>query len=38
MRVKTEAESATIKALTAMLPVLDTVARSVPIAVTVETY
>jgi uncharacterized OsmC-like protein len=38
MKVKTKAESATIKALTAMSPVFDTVSRSVPVAVTVETY
>jgi uncharacterized OsmC-like protein len=38
MRVKTEAEAATIKALTAMSPVFDTIARSVPVEVTVETY
>lgn len=38
MRVKTKAEPATIKALTAMSPVFDTVSRSVPVAVTVETY
>jgi|SRR5579863_737914 len=36
--VKTEAEPATIKALTAMSPVFDTIARSVPVEVTVETY
>jgi uncharacterized OsmC-like protein len=38
MRVKTKADPATIKALTTMSPVFDTVARSVPVAVTVETY
>lgn len=38
MRVKTTAQSATIKALTAMSPVFDTVSRSVPVSVTVETY
>jgi uncharacterized OsmC-like protein len=38
MKVKTKAEAATIKALTAMSPVFDTVSRSVPVAVTVETY
>jgi uncharacterized OsmC-like protein len=38
MRVKTEAEAATIKALTAMSPVFDTISRSVPVEVTVETY
>src|SRR5215471_14501631 len=32
MRVKTQAEPATIKALTAMSPMFDTVARSVPLA------
>jgi uncharacterized OsmC-like protein len=37
MRVKTKAEAATIKALTAMSPVLDTIARSVPITVNIET-
>lgn len=38
MRVKTEAEPATIKSLTKMSPVFDTVSRSVPVAVDVETY
>lgn len=38
MRVKTKAQPATIKALTAMSPVFDTVSRSVPVTVTVETY
>jgi hypothetical protein len=38
MRVKTKAEPATIKALTAMSPVYDTVSRSVPVTVDVETY
>jgi uncharacterized OsmC-like protein len=38
MRVKTEAEAATIKALTAMSPVFDTISRSVPVTVSVETY
>jgi uncharacterized OsmC-like protein len=38
MRVKTKAEAVTIKALTAMSPVFDTVSRSVPVSVTVETY
>jgi uncharacterized OsmC-like protein len=38
MRVKTKADPATIKSLTAMSPVLDVVSRSVPVAVTVETY
>lgn len=38
MRVKTKAQPATIKSLTAMSPVFDTVSRSVPVAVHVETY
>ena len=38
MRVKTKAPPATIKALIAMSPVLDTISRSVPVAVDVETY
>ncbi len=38
MRVKTKAEPATIKALTAMSPVFDVVSRGVPVSVTVETY
>ncbi|HEY8947856.1 MAG TPA: OsmC family protein [Rhizomicrobium sp.] len=38
MRVKTKASPATIKALTAMSPVFDTVSRSVPVSVDVETY
>ena len=38
MRVKTKADPATIKALTAMSPVFDTVSRSVPISVAVKTY
>jgi uncharacterized OsmC-like protein len=38
MRVKTKAPAATIKALTAMSPVFDTVSRSVPIDVRIETY
>jgi uncharacterized OsmC-like protein len=38
MRVKTKAQPATIKALTAMSPVFDTVSRSVPVTVHVETY
>ena len=38
MRVKTKAEPATIKSLTAMSPVFDTVSRSVPVTVDVETY
>ncbi len=38
MRVKTNAAPATIKALTAMSPVLDTVSRSVPVDVAIETY
>jgi len=38
MRVKTKADPATIKALTAMSPVFDTVSRSVPVSVAVETY
>jgi uncharacterized OsmC-like protein len=38
MRVKTKASAATIKALTAMSPVFDTVSRSVSVSVEVETY
>jgi uncharacterized OsmC-like protein len=38
MRVKTKASAATIKSLTAMSPVFDTVSRSVPVSVEVETY
>jgi uncharacterized OsmC-like protein len=38
MRVKTKAEPSTIKALTAMSPVLDVVSRSVPVAIHIETY
>ena len=38
MRVKTTAQPATIRALTAMSPVFDTVSRSVPVSVAVETY
>ena len=38
MRVKTKAEPATIKALTAMSPVFDVVSRAVPVSVNVETY
>lgn len=38
MRVKTKAAPATIKALTAMSPVFDTVSRSVPVAVDIQTY
>jgi uncharacterized OsmC-like protein len=38
MRVKTKAEPATIKALTAMSPVHDVVSRAVPVSVHVETY
>jgi hypothetical protein len=38
MRVKTKADPATIKALTAMSPVFDVVSRAVPISVSVETY
>jgi uncharacterized OsmC-like protein len=38
MRIKTMADGATIKALTAMSPVFDTVSRSVPVEVTIETY
>jgi uncharacterized OsmC-like protein len=38
MRVKTKASPATIKALTAMSPVFDTVSRSVPVSVEIETY
>lgn len=38
MRVKTKAEPATIKALTAMSPVFDVVSRALPVSVQVETY
>jgi uncharacterized OsmC-like protein len=38
MRAKTKASAATIKSLTAMSPVFDTVSRSVPVSVEVETY
>ncbi len=38
MRVKTQAHPSAIKALTAMSPVFDTVSRSVPITVDIETY
>lgn len=38
MRVKTKADPATIKSLSAMSPVFDTVSRSVPVTVDVETY
>lgn len=38
MRVKTQAEPATIKELTAMSPVFDVVSRGVPVTVNVETY
>jgi len=38
MRVKTKADTAAIKALTAMSPVFDTVSRSVPVTVDIETY
>lgn len=38
MRVKTKANAATIKTLTAMSPVFDTVSRSVPVDVRIETY
>jgi len=38
MRVKTKASPATIKSLTAMSPVFDTVSRSVAVAVEIETY
>jgi uncharacterized OsmC-like protein len=38
MRVKTKADAPTIKALTAMSPVFDTVSRSVPVTVDIETY
>ena len=38
MRVKTKAESAAIKDLTAFSPILDVVSRSVPVSVNVETY
>jgi uncharacterized OsmC-like protein len=38
MRVKTKAEPATIKTLTAMSPVFDVVSRALPVSVQVETY
>jgi len=38
MRVKTKADAATIKDLTAMSPVLDVVSKSLPVSVHVETY
>lgn len=38
MRVKTKAEPATIRALTAMSPVFDVVSRGVPVDVKIETY
>lgn len=38
MRVKTKANAATIKTLTRMSPVFDTVSRSVPVEIDVETY
>lgn len=38
MRVKTKAAAGTIKELTAMSPVFDTVSRSLPVTVTVVTY
>jgi hypothetical protein len=38
MRVKTKADSDTIKSITAMSPVYDVVSRSLPVAVDVETY
>jgi uncharacterized OsmC-like protein len=38
MCVKTKAEAATIKALTAMSPVFDVVSRAIPVSVQVETY
>lgn len=38
MRVKTKASAATIEALTQMSPVFDVVSRSVPVAVSIETY
>jgi uncharacterized OsmC-like protein len=38
MRVKTNADAPTIKAITGMSPVFDVVSRSVPVAVSVETY
>ena len=38
MRVKTKAEPATIKMLTAMSPVFDTVSRAVPVSVDIETH
>lgn len=37
MRVKTKADASTIESLTAMSPVLDTISRSVPVTVSVET-
>jgi uncharacterized OsmC-like protein len=38
LRVKTQADAETIEGLTVMSPVLDTVSRSVPVTVSVETY
>src|SRR5262249_11234770 len=38
LRVKTQAAAEVIEGLTAMSPVLDTVSRSVPVTVSVETY
>lgn len=38
MRVKTKADAATIKEITAMSPVHDVVSRSVPVSVQIETY
>jgi uncharacterized OsmC-like protein len=38
MRVKTKADAATIKSLTAMSPVLDVISRSVPVNIHIETY
>lgn len=38
MRVKTQATVTEIEKLTAMSPVLDTVSRSVPVTVSIETY
>lgn len=38
MRVKTDADAETIRALTRMSPVLDVVSRAVPVAISVKTY
>lgn len=38
MRVKTKADAAVVKEITAFSPVFDVVSKSVPVAVTVETY